>query len=175
MAHRRPQLVQPGGLRIRPGLSLWPRRFLTVWPLADRLIFGLQLLLQNRDWAVTGQTPPKGLAKDKRGTYGKVGPRCSAMPALPLPLLVLLEAGAVVTVDRGVQGQVSSLPLTWGATSRRSLWSRAALACNGLEPALGSWPETGLAQNGKSTRSQPSDQWSVTRALALWLCRKEFP
>ena len=40
---------------------------------------------------------------------------------------------------------------------------------------MGSRPETGLAHSGKSTRSQPSDQWSVTRALALWLCRKEFP
>ena len=40
---------------------------------------------------------------------------------------------------------------------------------------MSSRPETGLAHSGKSTRSQPSDQWSVTRALALWLCRKEFP
>ena len=28
---------------------------------------------------------------------------------------------------------------------------------------------------GESSRSSPLDQWSVTRALTLWLCRKEFP
>lgn len=63
----------------------------------------------------------KGLVKDKRGAYCEVGPQCSETPALPLLLSVFLEAGAVVVVERGVQGQVSSLPLTWGATSRKSL------------------------------------------------------
>ena len=33
----------------------------------------------------------------------------------------------------------------------------------------------GLGHIGKSTRSQPLDQWSVTRVLALQLCREEFP
>ena len=63
----------------------------------------------------------KGLVKDKQGTYHEVGPQCSETPTLPLLLAVFLEAGAVVVVERGVQGQVSSLPLTWGATSRKSL------------------------------------------------------
>ena len=49
-----------------------------------------------------------------------------------------------------------------------------ALVCNGLERALGSQPETGLGGGGESVRSEPLDQWSVTRALALRLCRKEF-
>ena len=33
----------------------------------------------------------------------------------------------------------------------------------------------GLGHIGKSTRSQPLDQWSVTKVLALQLCREEFP
>ena len=50
-----------------------------------------------------------------------------------------------------------------------------ASVCNGLERGLDSQPEIGLDCSGESTRSQPLDQCSVTRALALWLCRKEFP
>ena len=63
----------------------------------------------------------KGLVKAKQGAYREVGPQCSETPTLPLLLAVFLEAGAVVVVERGVQGQVSSLPITWGATSRKSL------------------------------------------------------
>ena len=43
------------------------------------------------------------------------------------------------------------------------------------EEGLGSQPETGLGPGGKSTRSWPLDQCSVTRPLALRLCGKEFP
>ena len=51
-------------------------------------------------------------------------------------------------------------------------WPRPAMA------QRGAWvPNQKLkpGRNGKSTRSQPLDQWSVTRALTLWLYRKEFP
>ena len=51
-------------------------------------------------------------------------------------------------------------------------WPRPAMA------QRGAWvPNQKLkpGRNGKSTRSQPLDQWSVTRALTLQLCRKEFP
>ena len=32
-----------------------------------------------------------------------------------------------------------------------------------------------LDLGSENTRSQTLNQWSVSRALALWLCRKEFP
>ena len=54
-------------------------------------------------------------------------------------------------------------------------WSRMASACSNLERSLGSQPEAGLGHNGENTRSLPLDQWSVTRALALQLCRRECP
>ena len=44
-----------------------------------------------------------------------------------------------------------------------------------LRVGLGSQPEIGLGCGGESPRSQPVDQWSMTRALALPLCRKKFP
>ena len=48
------------------------------------------------------------------------------------------------------------------------------LSWQGLGAGLGSQPETGLGHRGENTGSQPPDQWSVTRPLALRLCRKEF-
>ena len=44
---------------------------------------------------------------------------------------------------------------------------------------LGAWlafPARGRLSHGReSTRPWPLDQWSATRALALLLCRKEYP
>ena len=54
------------------------------------------------------------------------------------------------------------------------IWSWVTSACNGLEWCLSS-QRLKLSGGGERTRSQPLDQWSVTRALALWFCRKEFP
>ena len=50
-------------------------------------------------------------------------------------------------------------------------WSQVAHTCNGLEWGL----EIGLGHDSGSTRSWSLDQGSVTRALALQLCRKKFP
>ena len=54
-------------------------------------------------------------------------------------------------------------------------WSPVAPACSSVEQGLGSQAEAGPIRSAETTRSQPLDQWSVTRALALQLCWKEFP
>ena len=54
-------------------------------------------------------------------------------------------------------------------------WSRVASACSGVEPDLGSQAEAGPIRSAETTRSQPLDQRSATRALALQRCWKEFP
>ena len=54
---------------------------------------------------------------------------------------------------------------------RHGMWSWVASACSGWD----SQPVTEAGLRRWSTKSQSLDQWSVTRALALRLCRKEFP
>ena len=48
------------------------------------------------------------------------------------------------------------------------------LAYSGVEQDLGSQTEAEPVRSAETTRSQPLDQRSVTRALALQLCWKEF-
>ena len=59
--------------------------------------------------------------------------------------------------------QVRHIDLRWPQPAMA--WSRAWVPSQRL----------GLAHSGESTRSYPLDHWSVTRTLALWLSRKEFP
>ena len=44
-----------------------------------------------------------------------------------------------------------------------------------MKQGLGSWAETEVKSQGENTKYKALDQWSVARALALHLCRKEFP
>ena len=49
-------------------------------------------------------------------------------------------------------------------------WAATAWGCSWVPRQI-----LRLSHGGESTRSQLLEQWSVTRVLALWLCRKEFP
>ena len=77
------------------------------------------------------------------------------------------------------------LPICMGTYTHRSmkrdiyiltcLWSQVASACRGLKQGLGSWPEI-------EVRPRQWEHWILTtrpvasdKALALRLCRKEFP
>ena len=50
-----------------------------------------------------------------------------------------------------------------------------ASVCNGLGWDLDFQPDVGWIAAVKAPDPSHLDQWSVTRALALWLWRKEFP
>ena len=50
-----------------------------------------------------------------------------------------------------------------------------ASVCNGLGLDLDFQPDVGWIAAVKAPDPSHLDQWSVTRALALWLWRKEFP
>ena len=68
-----------------------------------------------------------------------------------------------MSAEHLISSQVRGYDLRWPWPA--TAWSRASVPNQRLRMDCGC----------ESTRSQPLDQWSVTRALALELCRKEFP
>ena len=50
-----------------------------------------------------------------------------------------------------------------------------ASVCSDLGRDLDFQPDMGWIAAVKAPDPSHLDQWSVTRALAIWLCRKEFP